>query len=211
MSITILEAEFEDDCNKYLLMGNKTLLIDTGIGKNTNIVNILKEKLNGKNLDYILLTHSHLDHVGGIERILEHYDPIIYSSPYDSKWLGEANKEAISGKAFDWCISPVKTTPLLDRQVLDLGDHKLKIISSPGHTMGCICALDTVTKTLFSGDTFFVGYVGNTGFFSSSANDMIESLRKLYKEDFDALCPGHLKCLESGGKEELGWLINRFY
>ncbi len=76
---------------------------------------------------------------------------------------------------------------LKDKETLDLGDVKLKVIHTPGHTPGSICLYEPRSKSLFSGDTVFpFGSVGRTDLPGGDAKEIIHSIKRL-----KILYPGH--------------------
>jgi glyoxylase-like metal-dependent hydrolase (beta-lactamase superfamily II) len=80
---------------------------------------------------------------------------------------------------------------LTEGDTIDIGDHALTVVHTPGHTSGSICLLDTVTRTLFSGDTWFMNGIGRTDLPSGSFEMMERSFQKLRTVDADHVCPGH--------------------
>ena len=149
----------------YLVqLNNKNVLIDTGaLNNRQELINSLKQlKLTLKDINIIILTHNHYDHVENTE---------IFSSAkvYSSK--------------IDF---PDKN--ILNINKLNINDFK--IIQTPGHTKGSFCIL--YKEILFSGDTIFHnGYIGRTDFPESNEQEMRKSLDKLKKINFKILCPGH--------------------
>lgn len=150
----------------YLLkINNKNILIDTGSKQaQQELEDSLNElKLEPKNIDIILLTHAHFDHVGNIE-------------------LFEKAKVYGSKEDFD-CEKVIS----LSKQPI----KEIKIILTPGHTRGSVCFL--YKDILFSGDTIFhFGGIGRTDFPNSSPKDMEKSLKKLETIAYKILCPGHI-------------------
>ena len=90
-----------------------------------------------------------------------------------------------------------------DGDVFDLGDCRLRVIETPGHTIGSICLYDEVSSDLFSGDCFFVDGVGRCDHPTASPDDMRASLRKLRDIDFSGLYSGHGPVVKSDGKRFL--------
>ena len=83
-----------------------------------------------------------------------------------------------------------------DEKVIDINKLRikgLKIIKTPGHSKGGISIYVPELKILFSGDTLFKeGIIGRTDFSGGSEKDMIESLKKINKLDYEVLLPGHI-------------------
>lgn len=113
---------------------------------------------NGWTLDYILLTHHHLDHIGGTEFLRSRYSPQIYASTYD--------KHRIPA---DHYVS--------DGENLFLGKKKIRVLFLPGHTLGHIAYFFEDDESLFSGDVLFS--LGCGRLFEGSFEQMLNSLQKI--------------------------------
>ena len=84
---------------------------------------------------------------------------------------------------------------LKDGDLVDLGGLVLEVIHTPGHTQGCVCFYEPISKSLFSGDTVFADGVGRTDFAGGSLGDLkksVERLIVLHKErGVGTVYPGH--------------------
>jgi glyoxylase-like metal-dependent hydrolase (beta-lactamase superfamily II) len=79
---------------------------------------------------------------------------------------------------------------LQDNNMIDIGELKLKVIKTPGHSKGSICLYGN--GVLFSGDTLFAGTYGRTDIPGGSEEEMQESIKKLMElPDGTAVYPGH--------------------
>ena len=127
-------------------------------------------------LQDILLTHAHPDHVNGVDYFLgKSPDLPVYLHPADEFML-ERN----------W---PGRR-PLADGQRLGLGAGEIKVLATPGHTPGSVCFL--VPGAVLSGDTLFIGECGRVDLPGSSAEALYESFRRLAElPDGAVLYPGH--------------------
>ena len=92
---------------------------------------------------------------------------------------------------------------LHDGDLVDLGDVKLKVISTPGHTPGSICLYDEATRVMFTGDTVFEGGSFGRTDIGGNPEHMISSLEILTKYDVSTLYPGHGNPVTAGAKEAL--------
>ena len=146
------------DSNMFLVIGEKQVaLIDTGTGFQSGaILSSIDKILCGRSLDLVILTHRHYDHVGGLPMIIDRYQPMVYAGAKDAEPLVIGDSESTMGTAFGGSIPEMDVKSVSEGDEFDLGGHILRIIETPGHTIGSICILDTVTGALFSGDTFFV-------------------------------------------------------
>ena len=203
MSIVQIEPALLFDSNMYLISGaERTALIDTGTGFMVDAtIKSLKELLDGRKLDIVILTHRHYDHVGGLRGLIKEFSPKLYAGPDDAKPLREGDSESTLGTKFGGSIDPMDVTDFCEGDKIDLGGHVLTAIYTPGHTIGSISVLDEVTGSLFSGDTVFVDGVGNTIHPTGSEKMLIDSLKKLSEIQFSGLYPGHGPIVTSGGQE----------
>ena len=72
------------------------------------------------------------------------------------------------------------------------GEEKMKVIETPGHTLGSVCLYDERGLNLFSGDTLFKNGVGRTDFSYSNEFDLVESLQRIKKLPLNCtVYPGH--------------------
>lgn len=153
----------------------------------------------------ILLTHGHLDHVGGVHAIVERYPNIkVYGPGIEDNVLIEAldvQAEAFgieSAPSFDFAA-------VTDDQVLQLfDDASFKVLSTPGHTRGGVCYYCSEENFVLVGDTLFAGSIGRTDFVGGSLPQILESIRtKLYTlpDDTDVFC-GHGEDTKIGREKE---------
>ena len=174
----IISSSF--DSNVYLILDEKTALIDTGTGTNQMIKDKIREKLGNKNVDIIINTHAHTDHVGGNDLFKK---AEVYCHELD---VSEMRSGGFYGTTqfFD-LISPKKVDhPLNNGDYIDIGEINLEVIHTPGHTPGCICLFDKNGKYLFSGDTLFTdGNVGRTDLLGGNMQDLVNSLEKLRRSE----------------------------
>lgn len=159
----------------YLIkIKNKNILIDTSSKENSKelIQDLRKLNLSPRDIQTIILTHSHWDH---IENINLFPNANIYSNAKDPIFT---NREKIN---LDWKkIQPIEKLKI----------PELKIYKTPGHTQDDILIL--YKNILFSGDTIFHhGYIGRTNFPESDPEQMQKSLELIKTLDFEILCPGH--------------------
>jgi glyoxylase-like metal-dependent hydrolase (beta-lactamase superfamily II) len=181
------------DTNCYIIsFGKKAVLIDPG----ENYERILKE-LEGLKLERIILTHLHFDHITAAKKIKEATGALILCHKADLKIL---NKDIFSEKNID--------TFLKDREIINIGSWKFKIISTPGHTPGSIClylvGANGHSPILFSGDTIFAGSIGVTNYPGGDFNKIKSSIEKklLTLPDDVRVYPGHYRDFLLGEEKE---------
>ena len=142
--------------NMYLAyIGDCVFVIDPSVDPDTLDKDI-------QNVTAILITHGHYDHIKYVEKWHAKYpDAPVYMSPEDSLLIGDprANCSFMDGivKTFDFRYEKPAET-------LDFGPVSIKVIPTPGHTMGSVCYMfsEDGTDYLFTGDTVFQGSVGRT-------------------------------------------------
>lgn len=133
-------------------------------------------------LKYILLTHGHFDHIIGVKGVKEKYGAKVVISKEDEPMLNSAK---LSLAAFCGAVQNNVDADIIvsDGDVLTLGETKIKVIATPGHTSGSVCYV--VEDCIFSGDTLFYCSCGRTDFPSGSPEQMMSSLQKLKALDGD--------------------------
>ena len=206
MTVVQLESALLFDCNMYVILGSeRTALVDTGTGFQIGpYLDGIEKALGGRALDYVFITHRHYDHVGGLSSVISKFHPNeVVAGETDAVPLREGDSQSTLGTKFGGQIPPMDVKGARDGDVFDLGDCRLRVIETPGHTSGSICLYDEVNKALFSGDCFFVDGVGRTDLPTASADQMRESLARLRDIDLDALYSGHGPVVKTDGKRFL--------
>lgn len=140
-------------------------------------------------LEYILLTHGHFDHIGGVKEIQEKFGAKVVISEEDAPMLSSGK---LSIAAFCGAKQNNTTADILVKEgdILALGETKIKVMATPGHTKGGVCYI--ADDNIFTGDTLFFCSCGRTDFPGGSYKEIRESLKRLadMKGDYK-LYPGH--------------------
>lgn len=188
--------------NCYLVVDeptNKAFIVDPG-GENEKLINYVEK--NNIKVEYIILTHGHGDHIGGVERYKNIYPTAKIIAHEEEKELLDDPKlnhsKFICGKS----ISITADQYVKDGETLNVGNLELKFLFTPGHTPGGMCIY--VENSLFSGDTLFSQSIGRTDFPKSSFTTLKKSiLDKLYvlPDDTDVY-PGHMGTTTIGIEKE---------
>lgn len=191
--------------NVYLIRrGEKLLVVDAGLpGEYEKVLRYI-EKLGHlpEDVETIIVTHAHHDHVGSLKDLKDATGANIAAHKDEVPYLkGE--------KTFRSEIEPVDVEIKLND-----GDefHGLKVIHSPGHTPGSICLLDLKTKALFVGDLVMEenGKLEEIPHhYSLDPMKNREAIRRLLDIDFVHLLPSHGKPILNEGKEKLRELVER--
>ncbi|WP_418463257.1 MBL fold metallo-hydrolase [Frisingicoccus sp.] len=139
----------------------------------------------------ILLTHGHFDHIMGVAGVKKEYNIPIYASKDEVEVL--ANPQINVSTMMGAYLSMKADKLFSDGDMLELAGMKLKVISTPGHTIGSVCFYMEEEKVLISGDTLFEASVGRSDFPTGSSRQLIESIKTrlfVLPDDTDVF-PGH--------------------
>ena len=167
----------------------EAIVIDPG----DNIENVLalvrKHHLEVKQ---IVITHAHIDHVGGAMKLRAATGAPILLNQNDyallkmldvqAAWIGVATPEKVQ---IDQNLS--------DADVVKAGLLSAQVLHTPGHTEGSVCLYFPAEKKLIAGDTLFAGSVGRTDLPGGSYEKILQSLhqRVLALPDETVVVPGH--------------------
>jgi len=177
----------------YLINLGEMILVDTGAGWSVDKIfkNIKGLGLDCKNLTKILLTHCHIDHVGGAPVIKRRFGSKIYIHKLDAPPL--ENGDPILTAA-NWYQTSFPPTPVdvkfnLPEEILTIGEQKIICLHTPGHTPGSICIyLDKNGKRILFAQDLHGPILPE---FGSNLGDWDHSTQKLLDLDADILCEGH--------------------
>ena len=178
--------------------GTNTYLVWDEISKEAAIIDpaapsqslISEIKSMGIKLTYLISTHGHGDHIGGNKSIVDNFDVKSCIHKDDAGSLTDPRMN-LSTLWNSQIIAPKADIILNDSDELFLGNEKLKIIYTPGHSKGGICIL--VENLLFCGDTLFANGIGRTDLLGGDYSTLINSIKtKLFVLDGNIkVLPGH--------------------
>ncbi len=179
-------------CNCTILGDEETreaIVIDPG-DEVSRIANRLTEL--GLKLKQIIVTHAHIDHVGGALKLKRLTGAPIYLNENDLPLL-----KMMAAQAAWLGMSTPETAPpdesLADGQVVGLESYPAQVLHTPGHTQGSVCLHFAPLKLLIAGDTLFAGSIGRTDLPGGNFDQIIDSLhsRLLTLPDETKVLPGH--------------------
>lgn len=179
-------------CNCSVIGDEQTheaMVIDPG-DQVEEILSILREE--NLTLKYIVVTHAHIDHVGGAMKLKTATGAPILLNQNDLALLKMLDMQAT------WVgMRPPGAVqidePARDGQSIKIGDITSNIIETPGHTEGSICLFFPAEKKLIAGDTLFAGSIGRTDLPGGSFDKIMRSLHTclMALPDDTEVVPGH--------------------
>ncbi len=156
--------------NAFLVSGDRTVLVDPGA--NFDVVSAIQSRID--DLDAVVLTHTHPDHVGNLDAVKTAFDVDAWG--YDPSFEG-----------IDHAIDDEETIPL--------GDHEYVALHTPGHKDDHLCFYSEDAGVLFAGDLVFQnGSFGRTDLEEGDRATLIESidrLREWIDDDLTEMHTGH--------------------
>ena len=177
--------------NNYILIkGNDCLIVD--LSDFESIDKFVEDS--ELNVLGVLLTHTHWDHLLGVEKIVDKYKVPVYLSSNRPNYIMDAN--------FDYTIKKYGIRTRFDIDKIDvryldegkqkIGNFEFFVIDTPGHTTCSIVYYFLAEKAMFTGDFLFKKTIGITNTQLSNKEQMKESLKKIktYPNDV-AVYPGH--------------------
>ncbi len=174
------------ETNTYLLSSSgKCIIVDPGLDFEQTALKIKNEY----EVVAILLTHGHIDHIDGIR----YFDVPVFIHEQELSFLEDDCRSLyrLMNLKLPFSKEQIDIRPIKDEQILHLADFSIRVIHTPGHTIGSVCFL--WNRFLFSGDTLFKNSIGRTDFPTGDAFKMKNSLKKLaaFLDDTVKIFPGH--------------------
>ncbi len=166
----------------------RTAIIDPGEACESLLEQI--EHIGKECIDYILLTHCHIDHIKGVAQLHRLTGAPIVIHTDDAAGLGDNFINGAEEFGINLKDNPTADILVKGGDTLTLGDITLGVIHTPGHTQGSVCY--TAEGVIFSGDTLFRMSCGRVNLPTGSGAQMLASLKKLAALEGDyKVYPGH--------------------
>ena len=177
--------------NAYIVANpetNRCIVIDPGM----NPAALLRKVANYE-VEAILLTHAHFDHIGGVEELRKAKQCPVYVHDAEADWLTNPKKNG----SIMWpdLGPPIQTEPaefaLAHNQMLQFLGESIRVFHTPGHSPGSVSFL--LGDHLFGGDVLFRASVGRTDLPGGSSRDLYNSIQSiLFQLDGSTVVyPGH--------------------
>ena len=209
------QDEFIPDSHVYLIgkpSSRDLSIIDAGLmGKGKyKIESILDMGIELEDIKRVIMTHTHLDHIGCLADILR-------AIPHAELWVHRAEAEPLErgderivygmDMFQQMCRAQYGIEPgafgfrvqrkLDGDETLEIGGQSWEVIHVPGHSEGSIALYDEMGKILIPGDVVYADYaIGRFDLFGASGTQHKESLYSLAELEVDVLLPGHNRILE---------------
>lgn len=156
--------------NTFLVTGERTVLVD--VGNQFDVVSVAREYTD--DVDAVVLTHTHPDHVGNLGRVVEEFDVPVWGYDVDQPGVDHAIEDA---------------------GTVQLGDDEYEALHTPGHKNDHLCLYSDSAEILFAGDLIFAnGGFGRTDLEEGDREALIESIQRVderVNEDLSELHAGH--------------------
>ncbi len=179
----------------------EAMVVDPGDDISSVVALLEKHKLAVK---HIVITHAHIDHVGGAMKLRaltgapillnENDFALLKMLDVQAAWLGMAAPEAVE-----------IDQSLAQGDSLQTGSLVTTVLHTPGHTEGSICLYFPAEKKLIAGDTLFAGSIGRTDLPGGSMEKILRSLKGKLLElpDETLVVPGHGSLTTIGDEREM--------
>jgi len=178
-------GSLENNC--YLITDEETKI--SALVDCTDDSQKMRDFIKDADIKYILLTHGHFDHIGGVKAVKELTGAKVVISKEDEPMLSssKASLAAFCGACQNNTNADIIAA---DGDTLTLGNSVINVIATPGHTKGGLCYI--CDGNLFSGDTLFFCSCGRTDFPGGSVQEIMNSLKRISQLDGNlTVYPGH--------------------
>jgi len=181
------------DCAVYLLNLDELVLIDIGSGEGFDrlINNIEKAGFRPGDITTVILTHCHVDHIGGADLFRERFGARLIMHDKDAVIVGRADIRLTAASCFNIDFRPLNVDVKLtgEKSSIAVGRHGISWLHTPGHSPGSISVYIDIDgeRILFPQDIA----APLLKEFDCDPGAWIESINKLFALDADILCDGH--------------------
>lgn len=190
--------------NTYLVYGENGEGFIVDPAAESEIIKIKIKELNA-DIKGILLTHGHFDHIGALSEVKKIYNTDVYACDKEKEIL-ESSEKNLSAY-FDRPFTEKADIYVKDGETIKLAGFDIKVIGTPGHTIGSVCYLVSKDdeQVLFSGDTLFAGSHGRYDFPTGSCSQIMSSIKNklLILDENLKVYPGHNADTTIGEEKEL--------
>ncbi len=173
----LMVTGFSQNCRVISYAGGReAVVIDPG-GESSRIVEILKAKQ--LTLTAIWLTHSHLDHCGGVAALKRYADVPLSAHPIEAPLRArvvEIGQMYGADEDLENCPEPEQS--LRGGEQLTFGPLSFEVLFTPGHSPGHLCFYEKSAKALIAGDAVFAGSIGRTDLPGGDSETLLASIHQ---------------------------------
>ncbi len=183
----LIVGPFASNCYIVGSESNKEgMIIDPGAEAGQILKNV---KDLGLTIKSIVLTHSHIDHIGALKEVKDTTRAEVSMHTDDAKSLHKQSSSSLFGISYQILPSPDRL--LNGGDSIDVGDLHFLVLHTPGHSPGGICLLGE--GVVFCGDTLFNYGIGRTDFPGCSNSQLMNSIhtKLMILPDNTVVYPGH--------------------
>lgn len=194
----------------YIVSSNKKAIIIDPADQAKKIISYLKN--NQLELEAILLTHGHFDHIGAVNELCEHYAVPVYAHKKEKEYF-EKPQVNLSTMMYQNLVleETINLNFLNDNQTITLIGLEVKAFHVPGHTTGSLCYYCPTEQVVFTGDTLFHLGIGRTDFIYGNEATLLKGLKEkiLTLPEETIVYPGHGDCTTIGYEKQHNMFLKR--
>lgn len=173
----------------YDQIGGSGAIIDSPLGSTKRFIHLIAA--NNLSLLYLINTHGHWDQTADNMVLLKATGSTLCAHVWDSARLANPTLTMEEGRTLP--IAPSRADRnVYEGEVLEVGDLRLQVLHTPGHSPGSICLYEQTSGALFSGDTLLRMRIGRTDHAGGSTSNLGKSLMRLAElPDNTTVYPSH--------------------
>lgn len=190
--ITLEVSPIVQNCRILAAKNGDCLVVDPGGDVNHILKEIEKRALS---CQQIWLTHSHLDHCGGVKALKAKTSARLFAHPLEKEFRARTAEIAaaygLANAGFENCPEP--DVYIQGGETLDFAGYKFQVFFTPGHSPGHVVFYQAEMKLLLAGDTVFAGSIGRTDLPAGNHQQLLKSINQyiLSLPDDTRILSGH--------------------
>ena len=181
------------ETNSYVLGSSdlrSCVVVDAGVEPGPLLDFLSRENLQ---LEAVVLTHGHYDHIGGLKKLLKTYDQAKLIIGREAQKVCRNPLRNFSAFFASPILAPKADRLVVQGERIEIDGLSLEVLDLPGHSPGSIGLYEAPDKSVYCGDTLFAGSIGRTDFPGASQELLLESIRNrlMNLPDDTKVRPGH--------------------